>query len=269
MSIFAHPDRSLYLWLTGLYFLSLASCTPARASTPLPQSDPATVVPAAATEENSTLPTEAAEAPSVDQAIAGLHFNGQGPATWPIQKEPGMALAHLRVENCGYLILSGKGQNIPHDPINDHYQYFHEFQGEPGGEETIILDRQTPYEDYDAPPHTEMLRIEEVSPDCNWELSILPMSAARTFSPGQTLSGTYDDVMRVADGLQGMDLLFNNPEHARMLQQFQGIHAILEDGSSICLDCQPEGEDYLFESLPAGTEYLVIYSRGYWELQGN
>jgi hypothetical protein len=101
-------------------------------------------------------------------------FSGQGPSTVSIQKDAGMAILHLKVENCSSLVISLKGQNIPYlptklmetDQFDDQYQYYNEFQGLPDREQSIILDYPTPYEDYDGPPQTEAIRIENVSAEC-------------------------------------------------------------------------------------------------------
>ena len=205
----------------------------------------------------------------------GIHFSGQGPTTWAIQKDPGMVLLHLKVENCGSLVISGKGQNIPYMETNlpgrpgqfdDQYQYFNDFKGSPDREETIILDPPAPYEDYDAPPHTEMLRIEEVSDDCKWELTILPMSSARTIAPGNVVIGEYNDVLAVDNGLSGLKLLFMSPGHDRMLQNFRGLYAVTQD-KFIWLEAVPNTQ--IYEDIPSDALYLVIYSEGYWELQGD
>jgi hypothetical protein len=204
---------------------------------------------------------------------AGSQFSGQGPSTVPIQKDPGMAILHLKVENCSSLILSAKGQNIPYwptklmetDQFDDQYQYFNQFQGLPDREQKIILDYPTPYEDYDLPPHTEMIRIEDVSAECQWEMSILPMSAARSISPGQTINGSHSDVLAVNGNLSGLQLLFMNPEHEMMLQDFGGFRVITEDGTSTNLE--PVEDTEIYENIPSGVVYLVVYSGGYWEIQ--
>ena len=226
-------------------------------------------------EVGTTLVAATVEPPSNNLNVKGVHFSGQGPTTWPIQKDPGMVLLHLKVENCDSLVISGKGQNIPYMETNlpgrpgqfeDQYQYFNEFKGSPEREETIILDPPAPYEDYDAPPHTEMLRIEEVSDDCKWELTILPMSSARTIAQGKIVSGENNDVLAVDKGLSGLKLLFMSPGHDRMLQNFGGMYAVTINGLS-WLEEVPETK--IYEDIPPDTLYLVIYSDGYWELQGN
>lgn len=215
------------------------------------------------------------QVPENNADAAGMHFNGQGPTTWSIQKDPGMALLHLKVESCSSLVVSGKGQNIPYLPntlpakpgqFEDQYQYYNLFQGSPDREETIILDYPKPFEDYDAPPHTEMLRIEEISEDCKWEATILPMSAARSVAPGKVLSGEYSDVLAAANELRGLELLFMSPGHDRMLQDFGGVVAVTADGISLVEESLDEAG--IYEGFPAGTLYLVIDSRGYWELRG-
>ncbi|MBL8090610.1 MAG: hypothetical protein JNJ43_09800 [Anaerolineales bacterium] len=225
---------------------------------------------------NTPLIIATEQSPFSRSNIDGIHFSGQGPTTWPIQKDTGMALVHLKVENCGYsLILSAKGQNIPYMPtkvvITDHfddqYQYINQFQGLPNREETIILDPPILYEDYDSPPHTEMLRIEDVSPDCKWELSILPMSAARKISSGQVLSGMYSDVLAVMSNLSRIELLFMKPNHEEMLQLFGGITAITDDMQFVYLE--PIQDTQIYEDIPSRIKYLVVYSKGYWELQSD
>ena len=57
--------------------------------------------------------------------------------------------------------------------------------------------------DFDNHPQTEMLRIEGVPVDCKWEATILPMTAARSIAPRELITGEYDDVLAVENGLRG------------------------------------------------------------------
>lgn len=254
-----------------LIFLVIVGCSASPSiQTSFPTPIPAAVDQVSELEQVQILPTESAP--------IGLHFSGQGPTTFPIEKDLGMALIHLKVEDCqSSLVLSKKGQNIPYMPVKvletdqfeDQYQFFNEFSGLPSREETVILDDPTPYDDFGgASPQTEMLRIQEVSQECKWNLTILPMSAARTLSPGQTISGMHDDVLSVSDGLQSLELLFMSPEHSNMLQDFRGLYAIGGDGTRTDVMPYEDSEYYDFQSLPPGTEFLEIYSIGYWELLG-
>jgi hypothetical protein len=231
--------------------------------------------PEVSSEIDTTPVTATVESLSNKSNKAGVRFSGQGPTTWPIEKDLGMALLNLKVENCGSsLVISGKGQNIPYvsstlaipGQFEDQYQYYNIFQGSPDREETIILDYPVNYEDYDAPPQTEMLRIEEVSENCIWEATILPMTAARSIAPGEVLCGEYDDVLVVEKGLSGLELLFMSSGQDRMYQKFGGIVAVTMDGISWL----EESPDYAgeYEGITSETQYLVIDSSGYWELRG-
>jgi len=227
-------------------------------------------------EISTTLIAATVQSPSNDSNTTGIHFSGQGPTTWPIQKDIGMVLLHVKVENCSSLVISGKGQNIPYmsttlpakpGQFEDQYQYYNIFQGSPDREETIILDYPVPWnDDYDTPPQTEMLRIEEISDDCKWEVTILPMTAARPIAPGQVLIGEYNDVLAVGNDLRGLELLFMSPGHDRMLQDFGSIVAVTKGGIS-ALEESPDDAG-MYEGITSGTLYLVIDSQGYWELQG-
>jgi hypothetical protein len=93
------------------------------------------------------------------------------------------------------------------------------------------------------------------------------MSAARSISPGQTLTGEHDDVLAVNGNLSGLQLMFMNPEHEMMLQDFGSFRVITSDGSFTYLE--PVEDTEIYENIPAGTIYLVIASDGYWEIQAN
>lgn len=225
------------------------------------------------TPSESKLPTEPSP---TDKEITGSFYRGIGPSTFPIVKELGPVLLHLKVESCNAsIILSKKGQNIPYmsskvvssDQFEDQFQFFNEFQGVPNREETVILDNPTPYEDYGAPPQTEELRIQEVSEDCRWEITLQPVSTARTLSPGETIVGSYSDVILPANGLTGTKLLFMHPDYPMMLQHFGGIFSVFEDGHAI--DLMPEDSDYYeFSTIPDGTIYLELFADDYWEIEG-
>lgn len=256
--------------LSAIFLIAfiIVSCTPAIAA------EPNTVQQSSQPELDPTRVPATIEASSNNPVIAGIHFSGQGPTTWPIQKDPGMALLHLKVENCSSLVISGKGQNIPYlptkvvstDQFEDQYQYYNAFQGSPDREETIVLDYPDPFEDFDAPPQTEMLRIEEVSDACKWEATILPLTAARSIEPGQVIRGEYNDVLAAGDSLRGVQLLFMSPGHDRMLQDFGSVIAISGDETTLIEESLEVGG--LYANFPTGTTYLAIDSQGYWELQG-
>jgi len=229
---------------------------------------------------SSTVTSATIQAPSNLQYAGGQHFGSQGPNTWRIQKDPGMALVHVKAENCINLTLSGKGQNIDYsssthlstDQFKDQFQYydvfsFSQYSTTPNWEASAIIDYPIPYPDYNSPPQTEMLRVENVTSNCSWDVSVLPMSAARTISSGQLISGKYDDVIAVANNLNGLELLFNNLD-SQMLQEFGSITAVTKDGATTGIDPVLGAKTEIFENLPSGTMYLLIGSQGYWELQG-
>lgn len=230
---------------------------------------------------SSTLTSATVKAPSNNSPdVVGQNFSGQGPETWPIQKKTGMALVHVKAENCFNLTLSGKGQNIDYlpntysstDQFKDQFQYydvfgFSQFLPIQNWEANTIIDYPIPYPNYNSPPQTEVLRVEQVTSDCSWEVSVLPMSAARTISAGQLISGKYNDVIAVANNLNGLELLFNNLD-SEMLQEFGGVTAVAKDGTTTGIDPVLGTKSEIFENLPSGTMYLLIGSQGYWELQG-
>ena len=230
-------------------------------------------------ELGSTVTSATVEVPSNNSSTTGLHFSEQGPTTWPIQKDPGMVIAHVKTNGCWDFGLSGAGQGYETynhyengEKINEYQSLFSNllyrnpnFQPTKDWDGSAIID--FPYTDgnehFISNPNLEMLQISEVTPDCYWEVDIMPLDSAKKIYPGQVLSGTYDDVLAVVGNIKSIEFLSSDYV---TLNAFSTWGAWTNNGTHVCLGCLDEDEDYLIENLPSGITYIQIESQSNWEL---
>lgn len=79
----------------------------------------------------------------------------------------------------------------------------------------------------------ESLHMEEIDPDCYWEVDILPLESARKISSGQVNSGTYDDMFAVDGNIYYLELLWD--DDITNLKAFSSWYAILEEQTYVNL----------------------------------
>jgi len=163
---------------------------------------------------------------------------------------------------CWDFVLSGAGQG--YDASNEQYQYLFtsslyinpNYHPTPDWDGSKIIDSSS--------TNLESLRMERIDPDCYWEVDILPLENARKISPGELVSGTYDEVLALTGDISYIEFVWDNDY--KILNAFSHWYAIKEDQTSVCLTCLDEDEDEIIKNLPSGIAYIGISSEGPWKI---
>jgi hypothetical protein len=230
-------------------------------------------------ELSTTLVSATVQAPSNNSNASGLHFSGQGPATWSIKKDPGMVIAHVKTKGCVNFMLCGEGQgydseSFPYDsdtgtqldclPIFHNFWY-NRFSQVDLWDGSSLIDR--PFTDLNehfiANPNLEVLQIRRIAPDCYWEVDILPVSSARKILPGKVLAGTFSELLAINSNIKSIQFIWTDYDS---LNGLSGLFAYTNDGTLIDLMRLDDDDDYFIENLPSDIAYIEINSSNNWEL---
>lgn len=220
---------------------------------------------------NQSIPHEQVQSsPSNNSATARLHFSGQAASTWSIQKEPGMMIAHVKLNGCWYFTLAGYGpgyskldypeedllQTIasadfgkPDDAAGwNGREIVDEYRSLDGGEEMVL-------------PNLNTLQLKELSPDCSWTLDLLPMNAATPIRLNETLSGVYNEVIILDGKTNTLWITDYNPPRAYVSLTFYDAEGQLW--------IPPDETSDMIKGIPVDVKYVQLRAGGSWTISAN